>query len=95
MFSITSSFSGALRNLSNAMSSWPCCWKARPEHAVGFRARDVGHLLAALGDEVALGGEQRVPDDQQRRRQHELDPQPRARHEAEVRGEERHEANPR
>ena len=41
-------------------------------------------------DEVALGGEQRVADHEQRGGQHELDPQARARHQAEVRGEERH-----
>ena len=65
--------------------------EGEPEHAVGLGALGVRLLLAALGDEVALGGEQRVADHEQRRRQHQLQPQPGAGHEPEVRGEERDE----
>jgi hypothetical protein len=59
------------------------------QHAVRFRALRVGLLLAALGDEVVLGGEQRVADHEERGGQHELHPQARADHHAQVRCEDR------
>jgi hypothetical protein len=43
-------------------------------HAVGLGRLLVGLHLAGFGDQEALGGERQVPDQQHRRRQHQLQP---------------------
>ena len=74
MFSITSSFERRLAELVEGHVELALLLEREAQHAVGLGAREVGRFLAALGHEVALGREQRMPDDQQRERQHQLHP---------------------
>ena len=53
-------------------------------HAIGFSRLLVGLQFAGLGDQETLGGQSQMPDDQQHRRQHQLEPGRIARQQAEL-----------
>ena len=62
-----------------------------PEHAVRLGRALVGPELGALGDDEALRHERGMADEQERRRQHQLDPGARGQHQAGLADEQRRE----
>ena len=74
MLSITASLIGTRRKRSKAVSSWPWPCSARPIMRLVSADSSSDLSLPRLGDQEALGGERQVADQQQRRREHQLQP---------------------